>query len=101
MITEVSKLLYVQHFTFTSTTFPLCNAHSHTWTSPDRIVQNQNDHTLIHKRRWSRIHSNSYRGTESESDNYLLIAKLKERTAVNNSKIGKQRAKENILTQKG
>jgi hypothetical protein len=45
------------------------------------------------------MYSNSYRETDSHCDNYLLIAKLKERIAVKNSNIGKQRAKENILSQ--
>jgi hypothetical protein len=45
------------------------------------------------------MYSNSYRETDSDCDNYSVIAKLKKRIAVTNSNTGKQRAKENILTQ--
>jgi hypothetical protein len=33
-----------------STTFPHCDIHKHTWTSPDSVTHNQMDHVLIDKR---------------------------------------------------
>jgi endonuclease/exonuclease/phosphatase family metal-dependent hydrolase len=38
-----------------STTFPQCDIHKHTWTSPDGVTHNQIDHVLIDKRRHSSI----------------------------------------------
>jgi hypothetical protein len=43
------------------------------------------------------MYSNSYRETDSNSDNYLLIAKLKGRIAVKNPNTGKPKANKNIL----
>jgi hypothetical protein len=37
------------------TTFPHCNIHKYTWTSPDGNAQNQIDHILVDRRRHSNI----------------------------------------------
>jgi len=64
------------------------NIHKYTWTSPDGKTHNQIDHVLI-DRRWqsSVLDVRSFRGAECDTDNYLVIAKVRERLAV-----GKQTA---------
>jgi endonuclease/exonuclease/phosphatase family metal-dependent hydrolase len=59
-------------------TFPQCNIHKHTWTSPDGVTHNQIDHVLIDKTRHSNIlHVRSFKGADCDSDNYLVVAKLR------------------------
>ena len=59
------------------------NIHKYTWTSPDGKTHNQIDHVLI-DRRWqsSVLDVRSFRGAESDTDHYLVIAKVRERLAV-------------------
>jgi endonuclease/exonuclease/phosphatase family metal-dependent hydrolase len=46
-----------------STTFPHCDIHKHTWTSPDGVTHNQTDHVLIDKRQHSNtLDVHSFRG---------------------------------------
>jgi hypothetical protein len=48
-----------------STTFPHCDIHKHTWTSPDGVTHNQVDHFLIDKRQHSNILDvHSFRGAD-------------------------------------
>jgi hypothetical protein len=66
-----------------STTFPHCDIHKHTCTSPDGVTHNQIDHVLTDKRQ----HSNtldvcSFRGVDCDTDHYLVVAKLRERISV-------------------
>jgi len=77
-----------QNLVVKSTMFPHRNIHKHTWTSPDGKTHNQIDHVLI-DRRWhsSVLDVRSFRGADCDTDNYLVIAKVRERLAV-----GKQAA---------
>jgi hypothetical protein len=67
-----------------STMFPHHNIHKHTWTSPDRKTHNQIDHILADRRRHSNILDvRSYRAADCDIDHYLMVAKVRERLAVN------------------
>jgi hypothetical protein len=66
-----------------STTFPHQNIHENTWSSPDGVTHNQIVHTLIDKRRHSNILDVlSFRGSDCDTDHYLVVAKLRERISV-------------------
>jgi hypothetical protein len=67
-----------------SMTFPNCNIHKYTWTSPDGKTHYQIDHILVD---WQR-HSNvldvrSFRAADCDSDHYLMVVKVNARLAVN------------------
>jgi hypothetical protein len=66
-----------------STMFPHRNIHKYTWTSPDGQTHNQIDHVLI-DRKWhsSILDVRSFRGSDCDTDHYLVVAKIRERLAV-------------------
>jgi hypothetical protein len=58
--------------------------HKCTWTSPDGKTYNQIDHILIDRRRHSSVFDvRSFRAADCDMDHYLVVAKIRERTAVN------------------
>jgi hypothetical protein len=64
--------------------FPYRNIHKYTWTSPDGNTHNQIDHILVKRRRHSSVLDvRSFRAAGCETDHYLVVAKIRERIAVN------------------
>jgi hypothetical protein len=67
-----------------STMFLHRNIHKCTWTSPDGKTHNQIDHILIDRQRHSSVLDvRSFRAPDGDTDHYLVVAKIMERTAVN------------------
>jgi hypothetical protein len=73
-----------KNLTVKSTTFPHRDIHKRTWTSPDGVAHNQIEHVLIDKRRHSNIllDIRSFRGADSDTGHYLVVAKLMERISL-------------------
>jgi hypothetical protein len=64
--------------------FPHCSIHKYTWTSPDGKNHNQIDHILVDRRRNSNVLDvRSYRAADCDTGHYLVVAKVRERLAVN------------------
>jgi len=80
----MSKLCHIKNLVVKSTMFPHRNIHKYTWTSPDGKSHNQIDHILI-ERRWQSgiLDVRSFRMADGDTDLYLVVAKLRERLAVN------------------
>jgi endonuclease/exonuclease/phosphatase family metal-dependent hydrolase len=67
-----------------STMFTHCNIYKYTWTSPNRKTHNQIDHILIDRiRNSSVLDVRSFREADCDTDHYLVVAKVRERLAVN------------------
>jgi hypothetical protein len=67
-----------------STMFPHRNIYKYTWTSPDCKTHNQIDHILVDRRRHSNVLDvRSFRAADYDSDHYLVVAKVRERLALN------------------
>jgi hypothetical protein len=79
-----------KNFRVKSTMCPHRNIHKYTWTSPDGKTHNQIDHILVDRRRHSNVLDvRTFRSADCDSDHYLVVAKVRERLAVN--KQGSQR----------
>jgi DNA repair ATPase RecN len=64
--------------------------HKYTWTSPDGQTHNQVDHVLKNRRQHSSILDVRYfRGADSDTDHYLVAAKIRERLAVSKRPVNK------------
>jgi len=67
-----------------STMFPHRNIHKYTWTSPDGVTHSQIYHILTDRRCPSSIVDvRSFRGADCDTDHYLVVAKVRERLALN------------------
>jgi hypothetical protein len=64
--------------------FPHHDINNYTWTSPGRKVHNQINHVLRDRKRHSNVlEIRSFRGADCDSDQYLVVSKVRERLAVN------------------
>jgi hypothetical protein len=73
-----------KNFTVKTTMFPHCNVYKYTWTSPDGKTHNQIDHILVDSRRHSNVLDvRLLREADCNCDHYLVMAKFRERLAVN------------------
>jgi endonuclease/exonuclease/phosphatase family metal-dependent hydrolase len=67
-----------------STMSPHHNIHKYTWTSSVGKTHNQIGHILVNRRRHSNILGvRSHRAADCDTDHYLVVAKVRERLAVN------------------
>jgi hypothetical protein len=81
---RVVNIATTKYLIVKSTMFPHYNIHKCTWMSPDGKTHSHNDHILIDRRRHSSVlHIRSFRAADCETDHYLVVAKIRERIAVN------------------
>jgi ATP-dependent exoDNAse (exonuclease V) alpha subunit len=67
-----------------SSMFPHRNIHKYTWSSPDGKTNNRIDYFLVDRRRNSSVLDvRSFRAADCDTDHYLVVAKVRERLAVN------------------
>jgi hypothetical protein len=72
-----------KNFVVESTMFPHRKIHKYTRTCPEGNTHNQTDCVLIDRRRHSSILDvRSFRGSDCDTDRYLVVAKVRERLAV-------------------
>jgi hypothetical protein len=63
-----------------STTFPHCDIHKNTWTSPKGKTRNHTNHFLLNRRQHYSIPDvQSLRRVDCDTDHYLVVAEARER----------------------
>jgi hypothetical protein len=81
---RVARFATSKNLTDKRTMFPHRNIHKYTWTSPDGNTHNQIDHILIDRpRHSSALDVRSLTTADCDTDQYLVMAKFRERLAVN------------------
>jgi hypothetical protein len=71
------------------------NIHKYTWKSPDGKPHNQIDHFLVDRRRHSSVLDvRSFRAADCDTDHYLVVAKVRERLAVNKQRFNLKKLNE-------
>jgi hypothetical protein len=81
---RVVKFATSKNLIVKSTMFPHRNIHKYTWTSPDGNTHNHIDHILIDRQKHSSVlDDRSLRVADCDRDHYLVVAKIRERLAVN------------------
>jgi hypothetical protein len=67
-----------------SSMFPNRNIHKYTWASPDGKTRSQIDYILVDRQRYSNVlHVQLFRATDCDSDHYWMVAKVRDRRALN------------------
>jgi hypothetical protein len=75
-----------KNLTVKCTMFPHCSIHKYTCMSPDGKTHNQIDHILVDRRRHlSVLDGPSFRAADCDTEHYLVVAKVRERLAVNHT----------------
>jgi hypothetical protein len=76
---RIVKFATSKHSVVKSTMSPHQNIHKYTWTSPDGKNHNHIDYIFV-DRRWhsSKLDVRSFRGTDCDNDQYLVVAKVKQ-----------------------
>jgi endonuclease/exonuclease/phosphatase family metal-dependent hydrolase len=81
---RIANFATSKNFRVKSTMFPHCNIHKYNLMSPDGKPHNQIDHILVDRQRHSNVLDvRSFRAADCESDHYVVVAKVKERLALN------------------
>jgi hypothetical protein len=66
-----------KNFRVKSTMLPHRNNHKYIWTSSNGKTHNQIDHILVDRRRYPNVLVvRSFRATDCDTDNYLVVAKI-------------------------
>jgi len=80
---RIIKSQHKKNLVFKNTMFPHRNIHNYTWTSLEGKTHNQIDHILIDGRWLSNILDvRKFRGAVCDTDQHLMVAKVRERLAV-------------------